>query len=353
MAGAPGVPNNFYVQTANRVNLISWDQSAGATSYVVQRSLDNITYSTIATVSGSPLANSYLDTAVSVGIQYYYQVSAANGSGASFYTASQSAVPTPTSEMSLGALRLASQQTADRVNSNFITLPEWNSFINLAMYELYDLLITLYEDLYVATPVQFNTDGSTYLYPLPDGSITFYNALDLNQTIVARPIYKLLGVDLQAQNSNNGYVSLPKFMFVARNEFFYPNTASTLYGAFNIKYRPLGDKLELIPTPSANQGIRLWYIPRLKELLMDTDLTDVGVSGWLRYVIVRTAKYALDKEESDTSKLDQELIFLKARIEESASNRDAGQPDKISDVRGMNGFWSTPGGSGWNGRGGF
>lgn len=353
MAGAPGIPSNFNVQTANQQVLVSWNLCVGAESYVVQRSLDNVTYATIATVSGSPLATSYLDTAVSLGTQYWYKVASSNSSDTSSYSSPASAIPSPSAEMSLAALRLSSQQTADRVNSQFVTTPEWNSFINLAMFELYDLLVTLYEDLYVASPIQFNTDGSTYLYAMPNGSNTFLNALNLSETITPRPFYKLLGVDLQAQNSSNGYISLPKFNFVNRNEFFYPNSASTLYGPFNVKYRLLGAKLELIPTPSANQGIRLWYIPRLTELLADTDISDIGVSGWLRYVIVRAAKYALDKEESDTSKLDQELLFLKSRIEESASNRDAGLPDTISNTRSINGQWGGFG-PGWSGSsGGF
>lgn len=351
---SPGIPQNFWVQTANQTNLISWNLSSGATDYVVQRSLDNITYTTVATLSGSPLATSYLDSSVTLGLQYWYKVSALNGSDASPYTAPQSVVPAPAGEMSLGAIRLASQQTADRVNSNFVTLPEWNSFINLASYELYDLLITVYENLYTSPPIQFNTNGNTYLYDLPNGSNTFQDALDLNVTITPKAFYKLLGVDLQAQNANNGYVSLPKFNFSDRNQFFYPNSASTLYGPFNIRYRLQGNKLMLIPTPSANQGIRLWYIPRLTELLKDTDTSDISISGWIRYVIVRAAKYALDKEESDTSKLDQELLFLKARIEETAANRDAGLPDTISNSRGANGYWGSNGGNGWNGSsGGF
>jgi hypothetical protein len=79
----------------------------------------------------------------------------------------------------------------------------------------------------------------------------------------------------------------------------------------------------------------------------------LGVSGWTEYVIVRAAKYALDKEESDTSKLDMELVALNDRIISSASYRDQGQPDKISDTRGNNG-WGGSGNTGFNGGfGGF
>lgn len=351
MAGQPGLIQNFYCQTGNGTNLVSWAQNPGATSYIVQRSLDNVTYTTIATVTGSPLATSYLDTAVVLGTQYFYQVAGSNTNGTGIYTTPQSVVPTTTGEMSLGAIRLAAMQRADRVNSNFVTLPEWNFFINQAMFELYDLLVTVYEDLYVAPPVQFTADGTTFLYPLPNGTNAFLNGLNPSLTVTPRPFYKLLGVDLALNNATNAYVTINKFNFVDRNRFVYPNTSSTIYGVFNLQYRLLGNnQIEFIPTPSAGQGIRLWYIPRLQMLLQDTDVTDTGVSGWIQYVIIRAAKYALDKEESDTAKLDTEILFLKGRIEETAVNRDAGIPDKISDTRSNNGSgYGGQGGFGWNG----
>ena len=316
---APQIPTSFIVQSANQQILASWDLTPGADSYVLQRSEDNITFTTIATISGVSLATQYLDTAVTLSTQYYYKVAALNGTDASPYTLAQSEVATPTGEMCLAQIRLQAQQRADRVNSQFLTKSEWNQNINKAMFELYDLLITVYEDYYIAPPIEFTANGSTFLYPLPNGSNTFTNAIT-NETFTPRPFYKLKGVDLALSNATNGYVTINKFNFADRNRFVYPNTASTIYGVFNLQYRVMGNNIEFIPTPSANQQIRLWYIPRLIELLKDTDTTDTGISGWIEYVIVRAAKYALDKEESDTTKLDQQILFLKGRIEETAAN---------------------------------
>jgi hypothetical protein len=338
----PGVPSNFIVQTANQQNLISWNLSSGATSYIVQRSLDNVTYSTIATVSGSPLATSYLDTAVMLNTQYWYQVAASNTSGTSGYTTSASVVPTPSGELSLGAIRLKAQQRADRVNSNFVSTAEWNSYINQSMFELYDLLITSYEDYFIAPPIQFISDGVTYFYPLPNGSLSFLNPLN-QTTSVAPPFYKIMGVDLALNSATNAYVTVNRFQFIDRNRFVYPNTASTIYGVFNLQYRVLGSNIEFIPTPSAGQAIRIWYVPRLTELLQDTDTTNIGISGWVEYVIVKAAYYALNKEESDTTQLVLQLAALQKRIEETAVNRDQGQPDKISDTNQSN--WAN----GWRG----
>jgi hypothetical protein len=437
MASAPGIPQNFVVQTANQQNLVSWNLSAGATSYVVQRSLDNITFATIATVSGSPLATSYLDVAVVPGTQYWYRVAASstNGSinftgqpnpgdtatidsvtftavtsapsglqfaigsnvaqtiinfsilansiipgvvaatpaltqlqltsflstipnltsaltnttvtaftagGTSSFTTSQSVVPVEAGEQSLGAIRLKAMQRADRVNSNFVTTSEWNSYINQSMFELYDILTTTFEDYFLAPAVGLLANGTQYIFPLPDGTTQFFNP-DTNVLFTPPPYYKLLGVDLALNNAVNAYVTVNKFNFIDRNRFVYPNTASTIYGVFNLQYRVMGGNIMFIPTPSGGQKLRLWYIPRLTELLQDTDTTYIGISGWIEYVIVKAAYYALTKEESDTSSLVMQLQALTKRIEETAANRDAGQPDTISDTN--SGGWAN----GWRG----
>ena len=166
----------------------------------------------------------------------------------------------------------------------------------------------------------------------------------------AQAFYKLAGADLGVNTSNNAWVTLKRFDFIERNKFVYPNSTSVIYGVNNMRYRMMGNQLSIIPTPAGNQQIRLWYTPRLPALLQDTDLTTLGFSGWLRYAIARTAKYALDKEESDTSKLDAEIAFLKLRIEQSASNRDTGAADTISPTRTdplMGGGWGGGSNGGW------
>lgn len=323
-----GIPNNLIVQQGNRQVWVTWDLTTGATSYSLQRSTDQITYSTVA----SPTTTNYLDTTVSVGVTYWYQVASVNASGTSAYSAPHSIIPSPTAEMSLGQIRHMSQQKADRVNSNFVTKSEWDNYINLAMFELYDLLVMAEPDLFTINPWAFTTDGSTSMYPLPNGVL--YSAI--------QPFYKLMGVDLAVNTAQNAWVTVNKFNFIDRNKFIYPNTSSTIYGVFNLRYRLVGQTLEFIPVPTANQQIRVWYVPRLPQLLQDTDITTIGFSGWLNYVIARAAKYALDKEESDSTAITNEILFLKDRIESTASVRDVGRPDTVSDVQswgnsGMNG----------------
>jgi hypothetical protein len=328
--GVPAIPQNVYLQQANGQTFLSWDISAGATSYSVKRSTDGVTFSSLAT----PATNYYLDSTVTVATQYYYQVASTNASGTSSYIASSpnSIVPTNTGNMSLGQVRLLSQQRADRVNSNFVTLPEWNTYINQSYFELYDLLVTEYEDYYVTTPYTFATDGNAQ-YTLPTD------------------FYKLLGVDIGMGNSNDAFVTVKKFDFISRNRYVFPNITSTYLGVFNLQYRLMGNTIFFIPTPAGGQTIRLWYVPRMTELLQDSDMLD-GISGWTEYVVVEAAIKALQKEESDVSALMAQKQGLIKRIQDAAMNRDAGQGDTISDVR--NTGWAGYIGGGYDGSwGGF
>ena len=341
----PYQPQGLTAEQADGNILLTWSASLGATSYQIQRSTDGVNFTNLATTG---VATQYIDSLPGVGIKYWYQVAAVNVSGTSVYSSVVSMIAAPPSEMSLYELRLRAQQTADRVNSQFVSTSEWNAFLRIAMYELYDLLITAYEDYNTAPYVYINTNSTQSSWALPDGVTNFLGGINTSSSGTPAPaFYKLVGVDLGVNTSNNAWVTLNRYDYIDRNAYVYPNSTSTIYGVYNMRYRVMGNNISFIPTPAGNQQVRLTYQPRLQALLADTDLTTIGFSGWLRYVIVRAAKYALDKEEgSDTSKLDQELLFLKARIEQSATNRDVGQPDTISETR------RNPYGSGWGSGGG-
>jgi len=337
----PLPPNNFTVQQGNGQVLLTWSLVAGALSYSVQRSIDGVVFSPLAT----PSLNSYIDLTALINAQYYYQVASVNMDGISPYTDYLGIVPTNPGYMTLGQVRDAAQQRADRVNSNFVTFTEWNSYINQSYFELYDLLVTVFEDYYLAPGILLATDGTTYQFPLPNGSNTFLSSAFPPVIVTPPPFYKMWGVDmgLDASFTSNAWFTLRKFDAIERNAYVYPQINSSILGVFNMRYRVVGNFLWCIPTPAGNQFIRIWYIPRVKTLLQDIDILD-GVSGWSEYVIVDAAIKALQKEESDVRELTAQKMMLRQRIEETSMNRDVGQPDTISNTR-----WRTRGG--WEGFG--
>lgn len=345
----PNIPTNFSAVPGAAASsglipqvYLRWDAQIGATSastgvsapstgaYDVLRSTDNLNFSVLTSIN----QNQYYDQSASTGQIYFYSVRANGDSGQSGQSSSIQISVAPFGKTTLGAVRLAAQQRADMINNDFVTKSEWNDYINHSYTELYDILVQVYGDeYYVAAPYLFQTDGrNPAFYPLPPD------------------FYKLMGIDLglgtvTAQNPN-GWLTLKKFSFASRNRYVFGNVPTNFLGITGLRYRLEGNYLEFIPQPASNQTVRLRYIPRPTVLLSDSDILD-GISGWDEYVIVDSAIKALQKEESDVSVLMAQKMALLKRIEAAASNRDAGEPECVSDVRGLNGQgWGGPFGDG-------
>lgn len=190
--------------------------------------------------------------------------------------------------ITLANLRLEAQQRADMENSTFLSTTEWNTLINKSAKELYDILVSVYEDYFEAESI-FATVNAQESYPLPAN------------------FYKLLGADQIIANSQA--VPLRPYEALNRN-------------AFN-SYTPAGLQ------------IQLRYVPTLAPLVSDSDTFD-GVNGWEEYVIVDAARKAAIKEESFelAGQLKADKADLKARIEAMAPDRDSGYGDRVNDVYG-------------------
>jgi hypothetical protein len=343
------IPQQIILQTGNGQNYLTWNIVTGATSYLVQRSTNGVTFSTV----GTPSVNNYLDSTVSPGTNYYYQIASTSSAGTSGYAPSSPVSITPClpGQISLGYIRYLAKLRADKLNSNFLTLDEWNSNINQSIYELYDVLVTKYgDDFFLAQPYVFSTTGAAN-YPLPDGTSNF----QINgQTCPA--IYKLVGVDCGVAVGNNAWVTLPRFNWIDRNKFVYPQLQANALGVFNLSYREMGNQLYFIPRPAGGQYIQVWYVPVMTQLLQDTDMLSFSISGWSELIIVDAAIKALIKEES----FDQANVLqgikntILERIETTAANRDVGQPNTVSDTRTNTGFFDGNGfGGSGHGQGGW
>lgn len=344
------IPSSVILQTGNGQNLISWAIVAGASTYSVQRSTDGVSWTQI----GTPAVNSYTDTAVTVGTSYFYQVASVTVTGASAYQASfpPSITPCLPGQINLGYLRYMAQLKSDKLYSEYLTTDEWSFNINQSATELYDILITKFGDQYfMAPPIQFSTSGIS-IYPLPDGSN--YSA--------APALYKLTGVDVGINASNNQWFTLPRFNWIDRNRYATLQLSGIVNSIWGLAYCPWGGNLYFIPSPQAAQFIQLWYVPILTQMLLDTDMLPFSISGWSEYVIVDAAMKAMQKEESAEkwALLNQSKAGLLERIETTAANRDVGQSNTVSNTRarcgdqnfGSFGGFGTSGfgnGMGWGG----
>lgn len=212
--------------------------------------------------------------------------------------------------ITLAELKEQARFRADQTNSNFVSDPELVTYINSSIAELQDLLISSYgNDYYVSSSV-FNTVANTDSYALP------------------ADFYKLLGVD--AKINGNDKFSLRPFNFNERNR----NDSFSSWGLMtgpSVRYRIRGDNLVFSPQPEGIFEITMWYVPLAVKLVDDTD-TLADLNQYAEYVIVDAAIKMMQKEESDIQVLALQKGALVKRIQEMAQNRDAGQPESVSDI---------------------
>ena len=355
-------PQQIYITTGNGQICLNWNAVAGATGYVVNRSIDGVNYSMV----GLPTANLYVDTSCVIGTQYYYQVASVSVAGTSpFNSYGNNSLPlviTPCApgQINLGYLRYQSRLRAEQLKSNFCTNDEVNLMINQSNKELYGLIVQKYGENYFLAPQQVFTSNGSQFYPLPNGT-NFLNTNgmpDPNGT-PAPACFKVSSMDLNAYGTNasnsTGWVSMSRFNEADHNKYnlLLGAASSNVAGQYcQFQYREMGTNLEIIPV-NAGQYFRLRYVPLTPDLLLDTDMVPFSYSGWHEYIVVDVAsKMAAKKEEYDrAAELMQRKDKLELRIETEAANRDVGQPNTATNSRSMLGDPNFGGGPYGNGIG--
>lgn len=208
----------------------------------------------------------------------------------------------------LSNLITAARQKADMINSTFIEDPEWTDYINNSYAELYDLLVSRFEDYY----------SKALIFTVSSGSLSY---------VLPSDFYKFRGLDFNL--AGNDYITVRKFNFEERNKINRVLTRG-LRGVSDRQYRIMGQNILFYPVDKAPGTYRMWYIPRFTPLVNSTDVLG-DVMDFQEYITTDVAIKAMMKEESDVSALLLHKEQLKQRIEAMASNRDT-QPDRISDI---------------------
>jgi hypothetical protein len=221
-------------------------------------------------------------------------------------------------QVTLATMRERVRARADMKNSQFVEDSELNQYINSSYQELYDLLVSTFEDYYTLPPVIFSiASGSSFDLPTD-----FYKLRGIDANVNGEEYYTVLPFDF-AQRNRQGQ-SLNRIGFIQHTK----------------NYRIVGSKVFITPQDQGVGAYRLWYIPTCTTLALDSSTLD-GINGWEEYIVVDAARKCLDKEESDTRALVNEKIALAKRINEAAIRRDAGMPKKIVDINLINldDFW--------------
>ena len=276
--------------------------------------------------------------------------------------------------VALNSLRDEARQRADQVNTTFVTDAELNGYLNNSWSELYDILVSKYQDDYFLTSTTVTITSGTSSYSLPSN------------------FYKARGVDLNINDNQN--TPLQRYTFADRTR------DSLVRYARDVKYRIQANNIVFAPSPSSNTAT-LWYIPKPRKLqsvtptaisrgstttwtvpsthsfvaedeinginfyatdynvqqtvssvtstTVVTDLDSSALSdptvygtlesmqdfvnaGWRQYVSVDAAIMMMLKEESDISGLVYVKQGLLDRIEIMAEDRDSGEPAQVTNV---------------------
>lgn len=212
----------------------------------------------------------------------------------------------------LADLRMSARRRADMVNSDFVEDDELRDYINDALSELHDILVAAYSD-YFKKSGEISLEADTESYELPTD---FYKLLD---------VFVLSGgIRYQLQPFELGELA----------DYGADRVVPSLSGE-RLMYRLVGDRLFFTPKPTAGDTVEIWYVPQHAKLVEDNDKVSYAVvNGWETFVAVGAAIQCLGKEESDTTRLENEKARIGMRIQAASRNRNAGRPKRIRDVYG-------------------
>lgn len=204
---------------------------------------------------------------------------------------------------------------------------EVDRYINESIQDLYDII----------------TEAMGQEYFLKSDTITTVAGVaDYTISVADDDFYMLRGVDWESGDTK---VPLRPYNFIERHDDDIRwSTLRDPWGGVPLRYRLYGavdntsptttgydHKIRFTPEPQSAETIRLWYIPHPPALDSDADVFD-GFNGWEEYVIIDAAIKCLEKEDNDTSKLNQRKALLIQRIQALAPNRDMGANEYIADV---------------------
>lgn len=212
--------------------------------------------------------------------------------------------------VTVASLKSKAKQKANMENSSFVSDAELLGYINEGNAAYYDIIVSKFEDYYLADPTTFT---------LTSGQSTY--TLDAD-------FYKLVGVD-RSEGGNNWY-PLEQSPWRSRNRqtsnYYYNRSYQPRVG-----YRLTGNKLRFTPEDNAAGDYRYWYIP-LATILTDDADTIEDYNGFSEIVSIEAAIRMLAKEESDISYLLAERARIENRINTMAQIRDTNSHGGIEEI---------------------
>jgi hypothetical protein len=194
--------------------------------------------------------------------------------------------------------------------STFITTTEATRLVNLALTELYDLLVA--------------ARGHEHYETVTEAVSTVAGVATVNQPT---GFYQLLSLHLKWSATDIEPVS--DLEHVADRHRLVNRGTWTAWGpkAFRIR----GTVIEFFPTPTTATVLQIRYVPAFTDLAADGDTFD-GVNGWEKLVALRAAIEMRAINRQPGGELERLYERERDRIEALAADRASSSPKRIRDA---------------------
>jgi hypothetical protein len=200
-------------------------------------------------------------------------------------------------------LRTEIQDQGDYANSSVFTPPILNRWINRAIAEVRDLVISTDEHFYTVLDTSLTTAAGVETVALPSN---FY-------------VFKSLGLldGSRSQRIRRG-----------RLHDWHRFVGGTGKPCF---YLIQGAALRLMPTPDAAYSLRLFYDPVHVDLAADGDTFD-SVNYYDELVVQKVLLRCDQREERSTADRRATIAELEKRVRKMAADQDRGEPQYMADL---------------------
>lgn len=246
----------------------------------------------------------------------------------------------------LAQIRDLACSLSDMQQSDFVSIAEWNVYINLGLSELYDMFVEVGGPDYFLKQAVITLVPPQQVYDLPSD---FQNILGCDfyrgtfDTSPADSTYSATSVFEREGPSD--LTPMEPYNFSERTDKYVDvNGTSNRTGTVDVpRYRVFTETVTLASdgsqrvcdrirfAPLVSGSVNVWYAPLPARLTEDTD-TVPSFNGFENYPALYAARAALSKEESDTSVVQNMMDRLEKRIRIMAANRDRGGPGRMADA---------------------
>lgn len=217
-------------------------------------------------------------------------------------------------------LRTAVRRKLDRVNAATPSDAELTEWVNESAAELWDLLVTRYEDQLTAYGTTDSAQSSVF---------SVLNLATLFGVVGPTRLFKLRSLQYSIDGEWREIPTIPM------QEWWKYETARGT--ASPVGYTLVGNSVHVLPSSTASQRYRLFFVPCYEDMDDDSDeLFAISVNytfevpnNWHEYVVVDSVIKARGKFQQDASLEMARKAELRQRIISAATNRTPGMAKKV------------------------